>query len=94
MDSDGMRTTIDLPDDLLRRAREEAAQRGLDVNEFIAAAIAKEVPVPSTLISSPRSKLPTIKARGSATIPNISSELQARLDEEEDLASYHRSAGR
>ncbi len=91
-----MRTTIDLPDEVLHRAQERAAEQGVDINQFIAAAIAKEVGrAPGLKSAKPsRSKLPTIRGRGTATIPNVSPELQAQLQEEEDLASHNRSLGR
>jgi len=92
-----MRTTIDLPEEVLHRAQERAAQQGVDVNQFIAAAIAKEVGGAAGLKPAappPRSKLPTIRGRGTGTIPNVTPELQAQLQEEEDLASHNRSLGR
>jgi hypothetical protein len=94
-----MRTTIDLPEDVLRRAQAQAAQQGVDVNQFIAAAIAKQVGEAAArppAAPSPRSRspLPTIQGRGTGTILNVTPELQAQLQEEEDLASYNRSLGR
>jgi hypothetical protein len=92
-----MRTTIDLPEEVLQRAQVQAAQQGVDVNQFIAAAIAKEVNGGvgrKSASSQQRSKLPTIQGRGTGTIPDLTPELQAQLQEEEDLASYNRSLGR
>jgi hypothetical protein len=94
-----MRTTIDLSEEVLHRAQEQAAQQGLDVNQFIAAAIAKAVNGAAGLKvalpgQQPRSKLPTIQGRGTGIIPNVTPELQAQMQEEEDLASYNRSLGR
>jgi len=94
-----MRTTIDLPEEVLLRAQQQAAQQGVDVNQFIAAAIAKQVGGASghqPAFSPQRSRrpLPTIQARGAGPIANVTPELQAQLQEEEDLASYNRSLGR
>lgn len=92
-----MRTTIDLPEEVLHRAQEQAAQRGVDVNQFIAAVIAKAVSGGAGLKPAAppqRSKLPTIQGGGTGTILDATPELQARLQEEEDLASYNRSLGR
>jgi hypothetical protein len=35
-----------------------------------------------------------VPKRGKGVIPNLTPELQARLEEEEDLAKLHRSFGR
>lgn len=42
-----MRTTIDLPDDLLRRAKATAALRGIKLKDFIANILAKALLEPS-----------------------------------------------
>lgn len=88
-----MRTTIELPDDVLLRAKEQAAKLGMDINQFIAVAITKQVGLAGDYRSAlalpkPRSPLPTISAGG--TIANVTSELQSQLQEEEDIASYNR----
>lgn len=44
--------------------------------------------------SPKRSNLPVIKAKGKCAILNLTSELQAKLEEEEDLAKLRRSFGR
>jgi hypothetical protein len=41
-----------------------------------------------------RSTLPTVPRRGKGVISNLTSELQARLEEEEDVAKLHRSSAR
>ena len=94
-----MRTTVDLPDEIFQSAQKQAAQRGLEVNEFIAAVVVKGVnaglktdPSPSPV--RPRSQLPTIKGKGRWKIPDLTPELEARLQDQDDLVSYHRSFGR
>ena len=94
-----MRTTVDLPDDVFQSAQKQAAQRGLGVNEFITAVVVKEVSAsqkaaPSPSAVRPRSQLPTIKGKGRWKIPNLTAELEARLQDQDDLVSYHRSFGR
>jgi hypothetical protein len=69
------------------------------VNQFLAAAVAKQLNVgagaqPAPPPARPRSKLPTIKGRGNVTIPDVTPELQAQTQEEDDLASHGRSFGR
>lgn len=90
-----MKTMIDLPDEIFRNAQEQATRLGMDVNRFIVAAIAREVASPmegNTLpLRGPRSELPIIKGRGTDRIANVTSDLAARTEEEEDLAGYNRS---
>ena len=94
-----MKTTIELPDEVFTRAQEQASRRGVDVNQFIAAALATQINAaatapPASPPTRPRSRLPTIQAKGTWTIPNMTSEAQAQIQEEDDLASYRRSFGR
>jgi hypothetical protein len=94
-----MRATIELPEEVFNRAREQASQQGVDVGQFLASAIAQQVglaasserPAPSPRA---RSRLPTIQGRGTGAIPNVTAELAAQTQEEEDLASHRRSFGR
>jgi hypothetical protein len=57
-----MRTTIDLPNDLVRQAKTRAALRGETLKEFVQAAIEKEISVEATA-NSYRVKLPLIKSK-------------------------------
>jgi hypothetical protein len=43
-----MRTTIDLPDDLFRRAKAEAAHRGIKMKDLFASVLEKELASQST----------------------------------------------
>ena len=94
-----MRTTIELPEEVFSRAQEQASQQGVDVNQFIAAAVMQQVSAvgngrPASAQPRLRSKLPTIQGKGTGTIANVTPELEAQLQEEEDLASHRRSIGR
>jgi hypothetical protein len=42
-----MRTTLDLPDELLKRAKIEAVHRGTSLRELVGAALARELRQPS-----------------------------------------------
>jgi len=91
-----VRTTLDLPDDLFRRAKARAAMEGASLKEMLTRYIESGMREPSRLAGRPgrRSTLPVIRRRGQGVIPNLTPQLQARLEEEEDLAKLHRSAGR
>lgn len=91
-----MRTTIDVPDELFRRLKAKAALEGttlrLLVTGLIRTGLGKsERPSPTR---RRRSKLPTIRSRGNWIVPNLTSELQANLDEQDDLVRYGRSSRR
>ena len=94
-----MRTTIELPEEVFSRAQEQASRQGVDENQFIAAAVMQQVSAagngrPASAQPLPRSKVPTIQGRGTGTIANVTSELEAQIQEEEDLASHRRFLGR
>lgn len=91
-----MRTTLDLPDDLFRQVKAKAALDGTKLKDllthYVESGLRQSVQPASQLPQ--RSRLPVIKARGKRAIPNLTSELQAKLEEEEDLAKLRRSFGR
>jgi hypothetical protein len=60
-----MRTTIDLPDNLLRRTKALAAMRGSSLKEVIVRAVEREVnaEVSGVAGSSPRADLPVVHLR-------------------------------
>ncbi len=91
-----MRTTLDLPDELFRQVKAKAALEGVALKNLLTRYVESGLRQPPSPPGSSRerSKLPIIKARGKAIIPNLSSELQAKLDQEEDLAKLRRSFGR
>jgi hypothetical protein len=90
-----MRTTVDLPDELLRQIKAKAALEGMTLKELLTAYIFSGLrqPTPSKA-ATPRSKIPVIKRSGKSRIPNVTPELQAQLEEEEDFEKLRRSFGR
>jgi hypothetical protein len=80
-----MRTTIDLPPELFRRAKAHAATRGESLKQVFARAIAAEVgggARPSARRDEPVS-LPLIRTRGRAPRPFTAAELERRLAEDD-----------
>ncbi|HEY7318690.1 MAG TPA: DUF2191 domain-containing protein [Candidatus Binatia bacterium] len=77
-----MRTTIRLPDDLLRRARKKAAEEGRTLTSLLEEGL-KTVLVDSKPIRRTRVKLPISKASG-GTLPGVdlnrSSDLEDRME--------------
>ena len=90
-----VRTTLDLPDDLFRQAKVKAALEGATLKEMLTGYIERGLREPSRPAGQPsrRSALPVLRRSGSGVIPNLAPELQARLEEEADLAKHHRSSG-
>jgi len=88
-----MRTTLDLPDELFRQVKAKAAIKGTTIKELLTRYIETGLRQTDLLphASRKRSTLPIIKRRGKIAIPNVTSESQARLDEEADRAKLHRS---
>lgn len=77
-----MKTTIDLPDDVFQQAQQQAAQRGLDVDQFLAAAVTKMVQACQPPVPAPGAHLvefPIIKAKPSASV--ITKEMVDRADQ-------------
>ena len=91
-----MRTTLDLPDDLFRQVKAKAALEGATLKDMLRRYIESGLQTPGRLAGQParRSTLPAVPKRGKGVIPNLTPDLQARLQEEEDLAKLHRSFGR
>jgi hypothetical protein len=91
-----VRTTLDLPDDLFRQVKAKAALEGATLKQTLTRYIESGLRQPARLSGQParRSPLPVVPRRGKGVIPNLTAELQARLEEEEDLAKFNRSFGR
>ena len=90
-----MRTTLELPDALFRKVKAKAAMDGVTLKElltnYVHNGLKHVVPPPRP---GRRSKLPVIKRRGRTPIPNLTSELQSKFEQEDDLAKLRRSFGR
>jgi hypothetical protein len=92
-----MKTTIELPDDLVRKAREQAERQGLDVERFISkaviSALAAESSTPSHDPGSGRVALPLIKSKGRGPL-SIADDVRGALETQEDFAKHASSLRR
>ncbi|HRQ64404.1 MAG TPA: hypothetical protein PKZ76_06010 [Xanthomonadaceae bacterium] len=79
-----MRTTIDLPDDVLRRAKIKAVERGSSLREFVVAAIRRELKESSP---APRRRMtcPPIKLAADSPLRTLSPDEIKRLDSEVEI---------
>ncbi len=88
-----MRTTVDLPDELLRQAKAKAALEGATLKNLLTRYIEnglRQMPEASTRPAT-RSRLPVIRRRGKRAIPNLTPELQANFEDLDDRAKHDRS---
>lgn len=86
-----MRTTLDLPDELLKRAKIEAVQRGTSLRDLVGAALQRELNQPSEpKPSRKRAKFPIFgsKAAGSLRLTNAKI---AKLEADEDARRHGRA---
>lgn len=76
-----MRTTLDLPDDILRRAKIEAVERGSTLRQLVIDALQREM----VGNEQPRKRLarPPIKLAADAPLRRLSPQAIRRLDAEE-----------
>jgi hypothetical protein len=88
-----MRTTLDLKDDLLRRAKIEAIIRGVSLKKLVEDSLAVTLPSPSTKPRRKKVKLPLLgskKAGKLAIPPDIAHIAQQMEDYERYAASLRR----
>ncbi len=91
-----MRTTLDLPDELLRQVKAKAALEGSTLKQLLTRYVEnglRQMPDPSGC-QHRRSELPVIPRSGKRSIANLTPELQAKFEENEDRAKLNRSFGR
>lgn len=80
-----MRTTLELPDDILRRAKIEAVERGSTLRQLVIDALQREIARPER----PRKRItkPPVKLAADAPLRRLSPEAIKRVDAEDLLRS-------
>lgn len=75
-----MRTTLDLPDDILRRAKIEAVERGSTLRQLVVDALRREI----ATFERPRRRLTRapVKLASDAPLRKLSPEVVKRIDRE------------
>jgi hypothetical protein len=91
-----MRTTLDLPDDLFRQVKAKAALEGTKLKDLLTRYVESGLrqPTPAGDRRLGRSTPPLIRRKGKRAIPSLTGAVQAKLEEEEDIAKLQRSFGR
>lgn len=72
-----MRTTVQLPDDLLRAAKAEAAVQGETLKDFLARAVSHELGGSSQPAQQGRMRLPLVSGSGSSGVDVSNAEIEA-----------------
>lgn len=86
-----MRTTIDLPDDLLRRAKIVAIERKTTLRELVETAIVHELHAsPSTAAERTRVKFPIFESKSKKKLTLTNADI-AKMVEEEDRRRHGRT---
>ena len=77
-----MRTTLDLPDPLLREVKARAAMEGIKLKDYFARLVEAALQRPSLAASEPkRSPAPVFKRKGAKPMPALSNaQLNALMD--------------
>jgi hypothetical protein len=86
-----MRTTVDLPGDLVKRAKIAAVQRGTSLREFIGQALERELAIQPP--SRRRMTAPPVTLRNGTVVPALSNTDVAEMFQREDeqrLADVYR----
>ena len=80
-----MRTTMDLPDPLMRELKARAALEGLKLKEYVARLVEAALQRPALAVAQPlRSQAPVFKREGARPMPAMSNaRLNALLDAED-----------
>lgn len=86
-----MRTTLDIPESLLKRAKIEAVQRGTTLRELVGAALERELTAtPRAGTAARRARFPIFesKAPGALRLTNVRI---AKIEAEEDARRHGRA---
>jgi hypothetical protein len=78
-----MRTTLELPDTLLKRAKIEAVERGISLKELVGTALERELREPAPRPARQRLRFPLIPSKRPGSLRLTNADI-ARLEDEED----------
>ena len=87
-----MRTTLELPDDLLKRAKIEAVERGTTLRELVGAALERELSEPASVRSNAarkRVRFPIFDSTAPGAL-RLTGEPIAKLEADEDARRHGR----
>ncbi len=86
-----MRTTLDLPDELLKRAKIEAVHRGTSLRDLVGAALERELNQPSEpKTKRKRARFPIFESKAPGSLRLTNAEV-AKLEADEDARRHGRA---
>lgn len=78
-----MRTTVDLPDELMRKAKMRSAERGESLKEMFVRIVEREVSSPGLQGSRGRMQLPLVRGSGKPAAAISNADIAEILDDED-----------
>lgn len=86
-----MRTTLDLPDDLMRRAKIAAVERGTTLRELVGGALERELSAATRAVTAPRrAKFPIFRSKAPGSL-NLTAEDIREAERADDRRRYGRA---
>lgn len=86
-----MRTTLDIPESLLKRAKIEAVQRGTTLRELVGAALERELTAASRASAAPRrARFPIFDSKAPGALRLTNARI-AKVEAEEDARRHGRA---
>jgi hypothetical protein len=86
-----MRTTLDLPDELLKRAKIEAVERGTSLREIVGAALERELGrAPESTRARKRARFPIFDSKTPGALRLSNADI-AKLESDEDRRRHGRT---
>ena len=82
-----MRTSVDLPAELLQKAKIAAIERGSTLKELISVALRRELERPQQEVPVRRARFPIFRSRAPGTL-KLTAEEVARLEDEEETRRH------
>jgi hypothetical protein len=78
-----MRTTVDMPTELMQAAKVRAAERGETLKDLVTRAVAQELRVPARPARAGRVSLPLIGREASPSVDVTNADIEAALEAED-----------
>lgn len=82
-----MRTTVEIPDDLLKQAKIAAVERGVPLKELVRVALANELSAKGSRSTSRRVKFPIFSSKEPGSMHLTNADIR-RLEDEEDVRRH------
>jgi hypothetical protein len=89
-----VKTTLEIPDSLFKRVKARAAMEQLKLKDIVASALNDYLRKPRRSANGKKCPFPIVRGKGGPLLKQMSGEVIANLETEEELGRYRRSLGR